>query len=670
MKVNLFLIIFFLCTHLIASDYTVVVRAKNGGGDEASSSSKISSREIEEQLNFSLVDAAKMLPGLSVTDGGGGAFFSVRGLRSRNLLVLLDGIPLVSPISVDGSYDMRGFSTMNIASITLLKGPHAVLYGSGAMGGVLLLQTKRGNDGFKISSRLVSGVVDAGENNSYPNSVDSSLSVSYGKNGYSLSGGFYLSYENALSDAGSYGNLVDMPVLDSISLEHDGHIRGGGTLSLHIDFPQNGEFSLFSYLKMDSSDADDGAGPLLDDLNRTMKRTEFVVSPSIQFYLSPRSNSTLSFSLLASTLEDRDGADVGKVYEDMNGSFVGYRSVVAWKNSVTTEKFLIQTGLSFTRSWGESHFRDNSTFRLIDLSFTGQTNNLISLWGHASWTPVKKLTFIAGVRGEAVFYQTQTMDRDTDELLPAVTHAQIEPLMTLGVVWKTPISSTVRARGGRSFRTPTLFELYSPYSPKYDALEPEIAWGVDGGYTQYFYKKKIALGATLFWERIYNQIDVDKSNTFVNRAMTENAGLELELRTKKMYGFSGRFAWTWLFMKQEYRHVIVNEDRYKVSLPLLRRPTHTISAVVNWNWKKKFNINFRTVWRGPSDDEIYLPPRNPYIETIPAFVICDIAISWKVHRFVKLLAKVENMFNQTGYAYSAGYSTPGISPKIGIEVGY
>ncbi len=664
---RLFFFFFFPAVLFASEDYTIVVKEGRDAGDDSSSHSVVTARDMEQQQTATVSDAAKMMAGLSVTDDGGGSFFSVRGLRSRNLLVLLDGVPLVSPLSVDGSYDMRGLSTLRLASITLLKGPHAVLYGAGAMGGVLLLKTKKSGHGFQGEARLFGASVSAVDNSMKPNAAHGSLTLSYGTKRFVVSGGSYFSYDNALSDASQYGDYVSIPALNGLIPEKDKQVRGGGSFLFRYKLSDGADFRVYSAFRSDNSDTDDGAGPLLDDPNRVVKRTEFLCAPTLLFPLGKTWDTTLSFAVLASVLEDTDGEDPGKVYEDTYSSYNGFRLTADWKNSVSTKKTVTKFGVGLVRSWGTAVFTDNSTFRLMDLSFTGQHNTRLSLWGHLTWKPLRSLSFIAGLRGEGMFYQTQTIDRQTGELLPEQMHRQFEPLVSVGVVWDTPFSSKFRARGGRAFRSPTLFELYSPYAPKYDALQPETAWGVDGGYTHYVFHKKIALASTLFWERVYNQIDMNKQNVFENRAMTENAGLECTVRTKSLHGLSGSFAWTWLFWKNEYRYVVYNSTRYKKDVPLLRRPDHTISLSLNWNWKKRLNVNFRLLWRGSVQDTIFLPPKNPYIETIPSFVTADIALSWNVHRLVTVYARVEN-FTNTQYSYSAGYSTGGITPSFGISI--
>lgn len=64
----------------------------------------------------------------------------IRGLRTRNVLLLLDGIPLNS--SFDGLFDPATLSVENIARIKLTRGASSMLYGPGGNAGVLNIITR------------------------------------------------------------------------------------------------------------------------------------------------------------------------------------------------------------------------------------------------------------------------------------------------------------------------------------------------------------------------------------------------------------------------------------------------------------------------------------------------------------------------------------------------
>ncbi|MDT8436430.1 MAG: TonB-dependent receptor, partial [Gemmatimonadota bacterium] len=95
-------------------------------------------------------------PGLSVrrSGGGGGQVASVRGSRPEGLLVLLDGVPLNDPLT--GGADLSTVPVASLDSATLVRGAASARFGSGALGGVLLLHSRR-PDGRDASGSLTTG---------------------------------------------------------------------------------------------------------------------------------------------------------------------------------------------------------------------------------------------------------------------------------------------------------------------------------------------------------------------------------------------------------------------------------------------------------------------------------------------------------------------------------
>ncbi len=67
---------------------------------------------------------------------------SLRGFDPRDLIVLIDGVPVYEPYF--RVLDLRQIPVGNIAKITVMKGPTSVLYGPNALGGVINIVTRRG----------------------------------------------------------------------------------------------------------------------------------------------------------------------------------------------------------------------------------------------------------------------------------------------------------------------------------------------------------------------------------------------------------------------------------------------------------------------------------------------------------------------------------------------
>jgi vitamin B12 transporter len=98
-------------------------------------------RTLDEALGFT--------PGVRVRGGGSGRpLVDLRGLRSRQVLLLLDGVPLNS--TSDGQFDPALMPTEFLRAVHVSFGASSILYGDGAMAGVIELESDTPPQGFAL----------------------------------------------------------------------------------------------------------------------------------------------------------------------------------------------------------------------------------------------------------------------------------------------------------------------------------------------------------------------------------------------------------------------------------------------------------------------------------------------------------------------------------------
>lgn len=126
--------------------------------------SRISAEDIEKRPAVNdISELVRTMPGVNLTGNtatgqrGNKRQIDLRGMGPENTLILIDGKPVHSRqserISMRGERNTRGDSNWvpveEIESITVLRGPAAARYGSGAMGGVVNIVTKKVPKEFK-----------------------------------------------------------------------------------------------------------------------------------------------------------------------------------------------------------------------------------------------------------------------------------------------------------------------------------------------------------------------------------------------------------------------------------------------------------------------------------------------------------------------------------------
>ncbi len=124
----------------------VVVSAEQDVVEEVGTVREITAEEIQNKDARTLDQALQLLPGVEIRGGAEGIpRVDIRGFRSRHVLLLLDGVPINS--TYDGQFDPSIIPTENIARIKVTYGTSSVLYGQGALGGVINIITKKGKEG-------------------------------------------------------------------------------------------------------------------------------------------------------------------------------------------------------------------------------------------------------------------------------------------------------------------------------------------------------------------------------------------------------------------------------------------------------------------------------------------------------------------------------------------
>ena len=124
----------------------IVVSAPGYGVEATETVREVTREDIENKGARNLDQSVNMVPGVDIMTGGDGTpRINIRGFRSRHTLLLVDGIPYNS--TFDGQFDPTLIPAENIDKIKITAGSSSVLYGPGALAGVVNIITRRGQQG-------------------------------------------------------------------------------------------------------------------------------------------------------------------------------------------------------------------------------------------------------------------------------------------------------------------------------------------------------------------------------------------------------------------------------------------------------------------------------------------------------------------------------------------
>jgi vitamin B12 transporter len=149
---------------------------------------KLSAEDISRQAGKSISDILNTVPGIQITGNygtpGNNINYSSRGGKARQIVILIDGIPVSDPSGIESFYDLRLLSSDMIESIEVLKGGLSTLYGSGASTAVINIKLKdTGQEDF-------AGMVDLHGGSFGTLGGNLNLGGQSGKSSYMISGGY------------------------------------------------------------------------------------------------------------------------------------------------------------------------------------------------------------------------------------------------------------------------------------------------------------------------------------------------------------------------------------------------------------------------------------------------------------------------------------------------
>lgn len=148
--------------------------------------SVITRREIESSIHQSVGDLLASLQSLHMVGNNqtSGSIQSVflRNANSNHTVVMIDGVRISDPSTVNNSPDLSELSLAGVERIEVIRGSHSTLYGSSAIGGAInIITRKAGRTGLNGSVATGHGILS---NGNYTTTNQAELN-------YSFDSGFY-----------------------------------------------------------------------------------------------------------------------------------------------------------------------------------------------------------------------------------------------------------------------------------------------------------------------------------------------------------------------------------------------------------------------------------------------------------------------------------------------
>lgn len=655
----------------------------------------ISSEEIENSLHYSLAgllaeqESIHMI-GNNQTPGSLQQGF-LRNSNSSHSVVMIDGVRISDPSTVNNSVDLSEISLAGIKRIEIVRGSHSTLYGSSAIGGVINIITKtKGAEGFNLDFSTDQSVF-GDETYATRNSLMLNLTT---PDGYYVDAGFSHKYSNGLD-----ATIDTVSATNSFNPQDRDEFRKLDLIG-KAGYKTSDTDIYFSYRNEDqNSDLDQGAYNDDDNAQVDFRRDLFSYGASYQPTEKFKFGYEGAYSDLSRDfVNDSSLVASGGVYD---GTYVETNaSGTLWENALTATltgnniKSIIGLESSVQTMNSRNYIFSRSQFGVFeqetDLDSLNLKETISSAFIHAELNgsliskSFQPFSLVLGSRYS-----------DHNKFGSHITY-EINPKVRLSG------SSMVYAAVTTGFNAPSLYQLNTPeqgfgaYTSRGNPnLEPEKSVSYELGWKQEF-GRLLNLNLSLFRTEVTDVIEyvylwnggtaIDDlgaadylGDTYLNISRQEINGLEVgaDIKASSKLHFSGNLSLTeatLLFspedIDQSYtggNHVQVFESGAFVTEEkkiegLTRRPQ--ASATLNVRYSPISNLRFRisSQFVGSRDDVFYSANLGPFgaqdRSKLSGYNITDLRAGYDISENLSVSAKINNIFD-TDYVEINGFKTRG-----------
>ncbi len=630
----------------------------------------VSRQQIVDAGAKTLAQALSLVPGVYLRLAAQGVpRVNIWGFKTRQIKLLINGVPVNSPY--DGNFDPSLIPTSDIQQIIVTTGDNSVLYGSGAMGGVINIITRGGGpSGWD-------GSIDAeGGSGNYR---QGSATVAGSGRGWSS---FFMVNHQSRDSFPMSSQWKPTPLQDAGQRQNSASQQNTVYAHSRFDVGAAGQIGL----TLRRTRADYGIPP------STFDQTDPFASKPNYDRIHDLVDSLYQLSGLyapASAFQFRGWAYVTNWHEQddrydsatyssisdptVKGTYLLYLAArtrgvhLQPALRLTPSQSLIFGFDSNAATWTEQGvIRDvsssgggggggsgggggggggggQSTFilRNIDTERNIRTSNLMAEY---AINPSRRVSLTFGAS-----QNSQRRDFGPNQTIPGYDIA-------LKFRW-TP-DTTLKASAGRKVQFPTLQELYDPSSgnPNLSAQTAHVYQvGVDN-----LWSPALSTGATVFLLDAHGFIQKDKStDQYVNFNHYRMDGLQLHMRLRPGSDFRLDMSYTYLNARDMASTSGVDQLQYQ--------PRHQFALQATYNPLSRLTLFAAGYY---VTDQVYYSKHGPYQKAYLAdYFVVDTRIAYSFTQRFSAYIGARNLFDQN-YMQSYGFPAPGRVVYLGISTNF
>ncbi|MDN3677757.1 TonB-dependent receptor [Flavobacterium paronense] len=590
----------------------------------------ITAKDLEKKSGQSLANVLSQVAGVEINGNqsanGKNLGYYIRGGKNRQVLILIDGIPVTDASGISFEYDLRLLPAEQIEKIEIMKGASSTLYGTGAATGVINITLK------KSAKKEIQGnaYVNIGSNNTADNHKYNGQDFNQG---LSVNGNFkkanYLAGFNSTETKGMSQIAGQNYEPDSFSRQNlMAKLGFKATQKLTLDFFGNYDRIKNKYdLAFDNTGFDDTADNV-------------TTSKQIRFGFSPKYKYTKGEFVLNSgfTKITRDYKELNTFSNTIDYSLYESRSIVV--DGFNKYKFSNQLFLILGVNYQFNDMKSQTPFSTL----TNENTKFNIIDGYT--TLVYNANFGLNINAGARLNNHSAYGNNfVYNFNPSYN-------------FKTSFPLKVLASYSTAYVTPSLYQLYSEYGNA--NLTPEKNATVEAGFETELVNKKVRLNAVGFFRNQTNAIDFyfDPSTFdayYINvNGETKARGVETSLNialTSKLQ-LNGNYTFT---------QVDKAVDRLI--------PKHKVNAGFDFQATSRtlFSVNYQ-YFDGRNDAFFDGNTFGVVTTKLGSYQLVNALVKYELIKSrLTIFGSATNIFNEE-FVENVGYSTRGRNFKLGLNI--
>ena len=589
----------------------------------------ITQKQLQQNAGKTVIEILNTVAGIDVRGVNANPSepksINIRGGRSRQVLVLIDGVPVTDQSAINQEFDLRLLAISQIENIEILKGASSTLYGSGAASAVINVILK------KASKDRISGSFETslGTNNSTKtsNSTLADKNQNINLNGtlgnFNFLASFSITGVDGMSSAKSITNTV---------FENDSFYSKNALLK--VGYKINDKVNITSFLNYDTFEYDFDAGAFSDsDLNMgDQEQLRVGIRPNYTY------NKGELYMLASANMVRRNLNQFNSFSNTLDGyEFVG-RSVnldLVNKYEFSAVNIQLITGLNY-----QNHSNNSITpFATIEKDVA----NFNTIDPYASVVYISDYGLSVNIGGRLNMHNVYGSQFVYDGNLAYSLLNSKETSVKLLTSYST------------AFIAPSLYQLYDGYSGNID-LNPETNQTFEVGFDATF-KEEIQLDIVYFNRQEVDAIIYNNTTYSYGNSSSDASGLEVSVSVA---------ATSFLSINSSYTHIDSNDlEDFNDYIPANKFVTGIDitpfeNAFLNFTYR---NVGERTIFDrygsfGTAGENVVLEE----------YQVLDFMANYKVlEDTVTLFIAATNLLNED-YDDIFGYETRGRNYKIGVRL--